>query len=123
MYASKRQKEYTVDYKRERDEFVSPLVHWRGERERGGGRVLLEVARGFFFVSYLCMRVVMNKYVLVSLFVSLSRYIVIIVSFYALKANWQSSLPPQWHLTLSLPRPAKHARKHGGTKCARCHRG
>lgn len=34
MYASKRQKEYTVDYKRERDEFVSPLVHWRGERER-----------------------------------------------------------------------------------------
>lgn len=75
MYASKRQKEYTVDYKRERDEFVSPLVHWRGERERGGGRVLLEVARGFFFVSYLCMRVVMNKYVLVSLSFSLSLFL------------------------------------------------
>lgn len=104
-YGSKRQKEYTVDYKRERnDEFVSNgSGEERKERER-------DVARGFFFVSYLCMRVVMNKYILVSLplspFVSLSRYIVIIVSFYALKANWQSSLPPQWHLTLSLPRPA-----------------
>lgn len=47
-----------VDYKRERDEFVST----------GSGD---ERERGFFLVSYLCMRVVMNKYTLVSLSLSL----------------------------------------------------
>lgn len=49
-----------VDYKRERDEFVSTGSGDERERERG-----------FFLVSYLCMRVVMNKYTLVSLSLSL----------------------------------------------------
>lgn len=49
-----------VDYKRERDEFVST-----GSGDERGRE------RGFFLVSYLCMRVVMNKYTLVSLSLSL----------------------------------------------------